>query len=408
MKMLWVSHNVPYPPKTGVLQRNYNLLREASRRAEIHLLAFFHEAILPIRYDMEEVHRELGRFCQRIEIMPMPNVSQLSSLYLTAMKSLFTRAPFSINCMASETMRRRIQVLCAAGGFQLVHFDTISLAGYREGLNGMTFMLNHHNIESNLMERRSRIERNPLKAAYYRLEAKKLRLYESKTCRKFDVNLTVSDLDAAMLGEICPGLNIRVVANGVDTDFFLPSPGDCDPLNLIMVSGMNWYPNRDAVQWMADSIWPLIKKDIPGVSWTIVGAHPPRTILELADSDAAVSVTGFVDDVRPYMGRAGVYLCPMRDGGGTRLKILDALAMGKAIVSTSIGCEGIDVTPNKNVLIADTPGEFVSQIARVASDSQLREELGLEGRRLVETTYSWRAIGATLGAIYEDCVGPKR
>jgi len=174
------------------------------------------------------------------------------------------------------------------------------------------------------------------------------------------------------------------------------------PSNIIMASGMNWFPNRDAVLYMAEKVWPLLIKEYPEASWTVVGASPPKQVLDMADEDKRITVTGFVDDVRPYLSKAEVYLCPMRDGGGTRVKILDALSMGKAIVATTMAVEGIDVTPEKNVLIANTPEDFVQQIGRVMKDKELRDTLGAEARKFVIENYSWDVIGKKLGRIYSD------
>jgi glycosyltransferase involved in cell wall biosynthesis len=155
---------------------------------------------------------------------------------------------------------------------------------------------------------------------------------------------------------------------------------------------MNWFPNRDAVLLMADSVWPELVKVMPEARLTIVGASPPQSILDLAARDRRVTVTGFVEDVRPYMERAQIYLCPMRDGGGTRLKILDALAMGVPIVATQMALEGIDVVPETDVLVANEPGEFVRQIVRLVGDQALWDQLRVNGRMFVERHFAWPVI----------------
>ncbi len=193
------------------------------------------------------------------------------------------------------------------------------------------------------------------------------------------MNLVVSGLDASRLGDIHPGVRTSVIANGVDVDYFRAcGEASAEPGHLIMVSGMNWFPNLDAVLFMTGTIWPALTKVMPDVKLTIVGARPPQSVKSLEARDSRITVTGFVDDIRPYMDRAQVYLCPMRDGGGTRLKILDALSMGKPIVATTIALEGIDVAPEKEVLVGDTPDEFVRQIRHVMNDGALRREPGHE------------------------------
>ena len=261
-------------------------------------------------------------------------------------------------------------------------------------------MLNHHNIESQLFDRRIAYERNPLKRFYLRLEASKLRRYEAAMVGDFDMNLVVSGLDASRLGEIHPGSAPRSSRTASTSTTSGPSAADAEPGHLIMVSGMNWFPNLDAVLFMTRTIWPALTKSTPGVKLTIVGASPPRAVKSLEARDARITVTGFVDDIRPYMDRAQVYLCPMRDGGGTRLKILDALSMGKPIVATTMALEGIDVTPEKEVLVADTPDEFVRQIQRVMHDDALAPELSRNGREFVERKFSWEVIGREMERVF--------
>ena len=405
MKILWLSQNVPYPPKTGVLQRNYNLLREASRIGEVTLLAVVKENILPEEFDLDEALEQLGKFCERIEIVNLPIESSRLLLLATAFKSLFTRDPFSINWIRCREMSNKIATLVREIEFDIIHFDTISLAAYHELAGPTPKVLNHHNIESHLLLRRTLVEENPVKKQYYQLEGRKLQRYEHDVCPKFDRNFTVSSLDGERLEEIAPGISTDVIANGVDVDYFYAT-NDVQPTagRLIMVSGMNWFPNRDAVLHMCQDIWPALAKEIPAASWICVGSSPPPELLSLADQDDRVVVTGFVDDVRPYMADAQIYLCPMRDGGGTRLKILDAMSMGKPIVATSMAYEGIAVTPEENVLIADSPAEFVVQIRRLMNDAQLCRTLGENARSFVTENYSWPVIGKRLADNYRSII----
>jgi len=400
MNLLWISHNIPYPPKTGVLQRNYNLLREASRHADVYLLAVFKSDILPGKYDIDEARRELGKLCREIEIVHLPIESSRAVLYWKALISLFTRDPLSANWVKDDGMRRQLRRLVESRRFDVVHFDTISLAAYRGEVGNIPSILNHHNIESHLLRRRIDFERNPLKRFYYSVEGDKLERYERRVCAEFDTNFTVSALDRDRLLELVPLARADVIANGVDVDYFRHDGSMTVPGNIVMASGMNWFPNRDAVLYMCQEIWPRLSARLPSLTWTVVGASPPPQLLELAERDRRVEVTGFVDDVRPYLSRAEIYLCPMRDGGGTRVKILDALSMSKAIVSTTIGCEGIDVTPGVDVLIADDPEAFVVQIERLHRDAVLRQSLSLAARRLAVERYSWPVIGQNLGAVY--------
>lgn len=405
MQILWISQNVPFPPKTGVLQRNYNLVREASRIGDVTLLAVLKEDILPGGFDLDEAKRELGLLCKKVEVVEIPIESSRLLLYWTALKSLFTSDPFTVNWIKSGRLRDKIAELTRETKFDVIHYDTISLAAYADLAGDTAKVLNHHNIESHLFQRRALIEKHPLKRLYYNIEGKKLQRYEAGICPTFDVNFTVSELDADRLVKIAPGTRTRVIANGVDVDYFSPLTSVAEePESVIMVSGMNWFPNRDAAIYMCDKIWPLLSRKFPNITWTVVGSSPPEKLLQLAASDSHITVTGFVDDVRDYIAKAQVYLCPMRDGGGTRLKILDALAMGKPIVGTTMAYEGISVTPERNVLVADTPEAFVEQIGRLVNDSNLRRQIGEAARKFVIDNYSWPVIGDQLRDCYRDII----
>lgn len=407
MKILWVSQNLPYPPKTGVLQRNYNLISQASQFAELHLVAILKEDILP-GFDEVAATRALQQVCASLKVVRLPIERSRARFLAVLAKSLLTEAPFTANWATSDVLRRALQEAAARMVYDLVYFDTISLAQYRPLFASSVTVLNHHNIESQLMERRTSYERNALKQWYLRLEARKLRRYEAAVARSFDANLVVSSLDGERLAEICPGVTTRVVANGVDVDYFRAHGHTAERGHLVMVSGMNWFPNRDAVLFMTREIWPALTDALRDLKLTIVGASPPRCVRELSQRDRRVSVTGFVDDVRPYMEAAQVYLCPMRDGGGTRLKILDALSMGKAIVATRMALEGIDVQPERDVLIANTPAEFVAQITRIVENDDLRRSLGARGRAFVERHFSWRVIGDSMRRDFTGVVNARR
>lgn len=393
MRILWLSQNLPYPPQTGVLQRNYNLIREASAFAEVHLVAVVKENILPT-FDEHTALVELSKICASVRTVHLPVERSQTRLLWVLLKSLFTTTPFTANWTASPALRRAVAEAVTEGPYDMVFFDTIGLAPYLSFVDGARTSLNHHNIESHLLARRVGYEQNPFRRLYLAIEGRKLRAYEAAVAKRFDVNLVVSELDGVRLEAICPGVSTAVLANGVDVEYFCRrSPlTRVEPGHLVMVSGMNWFPNRDAVLQMTRAVWPELTGHMPDARLTIVGASPPQEVLDLAARDARVTVTGFVDDVRPYMERAQAYLCPMRDGGGTRLKILDALAMGVPIVATKMALEGIDVVAEREVLVAESPPEFVRQIVRLSRDAELWRRLHTNGRTFVESHFAWPVI----------------
>jgi len=397
MKVLWLSHILPYPPKGGVSQRSYNLIKEISKTHKIYLIAINPKKLLSSINQIKNAVKELKKFCYEVEVINLP----VNKSFI-ALKSLFSKRPYTANWLNFPAVRYAIRKFIKKYKFDLVHFDSIDLGEYINEVGNFPKVLNHHNIESQMMFRRFIKEKNILKKIYFFQEAIKLKNYEKKICPKFDYNLTVSELDKERLFKICPDIKIEVIPNGVDVEYFKPKNKNFEPKTLIFAGGMSWYPNRDAMLFFCKKIWPLLKKRWPDVKTTIIGRNPPKYILNLAKQDPNLIVTGFVDDVRPYLEKAHVYVCPIRDGGGTKLKILDALAMGKPIVAHPIAVEGIEVEPEKQVLLAETPQEFVQQIGRLFKNEKLCEFLSKNGRELVVEKYDFRKIGEKLSKIYSE------
>jgi glycosyltransferase involved in cell wall biosynthesis len=322
---------------------------------------------------------------------------------MLALKSLFHRLPFTINWLKSREMEKLASEWSRKYSFDLVHFDVISLAPFLTYFEQIPRVLDHHNIESHMMLRRVRNESNLLKKFYFLQEGLKLQSYEKRLCPKFNLHITCSDLDKIRLTDFVPDLNVHEVPNGVDVDYFSPQDEPSVDESMIFVGNLAWYPNTEAMLFFAREIWPAIKREIPGAVMHVVGAKTPKFLVDFSQDIADFHVHGFVPDVRPYISQAAVYVCPIRDGGGTKLKILDALAMGKAIVADPIACEGIEVEDNQSVLFAERPEEYVAQIKRVFSDIQLRTSLERNARELAVSNYSYSQIGRLLSDLYCEC-----
>lgn len=398
MRILWVGHNLAYPPVRGVLQRNYNLLREAAKECEVYVLAFDQPATRPPGVSAQDCVEALRKFCAHVEYVPL-DAGVTKSRYWLGLRGLLSRNPYDLIWLASHTMAARVKSTLERVKFDTVHFDTLGLAQYGTLLNGVGTVLNHHNIESSMMEHRAATETRPVPRQYWCWEAKKLLRAEQRYCPQFGINLVVSPEDGDTLTGLSPGLETKVVPNGVDTEYFTPR-ADPGGNTLLFCGGLDWYPNGEAMAHFFERIWPRLKQLRPDVRVVIVGRKPPKWLTQLGDTDRHIHVTGFVDDVRPYFTEATAYICPIRVGGGTRLKILDALAMGMPLIGTTFACSGISVQNDKHVLLADTPEAFVSQVLRVLSDPALRHDLAIQGRDLVCEQYSWPVIGRSLRLAY--------
>lgn len=409
MKILWLSHLIPYPPKGGVLQRSYNLIKETSKHHELTLIAFIQTSLLETRCSsveagVKEAYHHLEGYCKQVQFIKIPCESKKYGKNLLAIKSIFTNDPYSINWLKSDEMLAAIRTLNQANDFDLVHFDTISLAPYAKEFDGIPKVLNHHNIESHMMLRRAEQQQNLARKLYFTIEGMKLLRYEKKVCPKFDLHLTCSLLDSARLAEIVPALNITETPNGVDIGYFNPQPENEIEKHLVFAGSLNWYPNRDAMHYFAREIWPLVKNAVPDITMNVIGSSPSPELLELAEKDARFIVHGYVDDVRPYLSSACIYVCPIRDGGGTKLKILDAFSMAMATVAHPTACEGIDVTDGKNILLASTPEEFASKIKRLINEPEMRKNISHQARQLVVDKYTFSMIGEKLSESYQQLV----
>jgi glycosyltransferase involved in cell wall biosynthesis len=246
----------------------------------------------------------------------------------------------------------------------------------------------HHNVESSLLQRRSDVEEPGLRRAYIRYQARLMEREERRWCPAVRLNVMVSAADAKLLIGIAPGSSATVVPNGVDTHQYRPEPPGGQ--GLVFVGGTGWFPNRDALHYFATEILPLIRErtDVP-VVWVGHADDSARMVARRA----GITMTGYVEDIRPSVHAAGCFVVPLRVGGGTRLKILDAWAMGRAVVSTSIGCEGLAAVDGKNIMIRDDPQSFATAVVQILENPDLQQALGRSARDTAESNYSWDAIG---------------
>jgi glycosyltransferase involved in cell wall biosynthesis len=402
MKILWISHFLPYPPKGGALQRSHHLLRQAAGRHEVRLVALNQRKNLPSKQSLKEASRYLESVCSGVDVFPIPSDSAKWRWGAMTVASYLRSTPYDVNWLTNRDMGRFLTRLSQTEAYDLLHVDTIGLYPYAALFAGTPVVLNHHNIESHMMNRRSDNERRPLSRLYFLRESAKLRSYERTACRTCAVNLVVSELDGRRLKQTAGEVRVSVIPNGVDVDYFQPDPsGSGHRDGLIFAGAMDWYPNREAVRFFIREVWPMLREDKRRRPITFLGRNPPRELSEAA-VDTAVRVPGFVDDVRPYMNAAAIYVCPIRDGGGTRLKILDALAMEMPLVGTGLSVEGLDLTEEVHYVRAETAAEFVSQIRRLEGDPGLRRAIASAGRSFVRQRYSWPVIGEQLEGAYRE------
>lgn len=395
-RLLFLCQNLPYPPNGGNLIRSYHTLRLLCQQFEVHALFFSRASMRRGGEDQEEGLAHLRSLASTADAFPIPQDQSLSRFGLDHLRSLLTRSVYTRWVYESRAFRSELNRLLERYVFDIVHVDSLDLVAYLPDLP-RPLVVAHHNVESQLLARRAKAEKPP-KGAYVRWQGDLMRKAEKSWCPEVDLNICVSPEDLSELQEIAPGGDYLVIPNGVDTTSF--SPRGAEPKRGgIFVGGATWFPNLDGMEYFANEILPLIRDQLPNEKFVWIGRIKEE--LRVKFEALGVDVLGYVDDIREEMDRAACSIVPLRVGGGTRLKILDAWAMGKAVVSTPQGCEGLGAVDGRDMLIADTPAEFAKAVVRVLTDTDLRDRLGKNGRERAVTEYDWSVIGQRMHEAYE-------
>jgi glycosyltransferase involved in cell wall biosynthesis len=395
------------------LLRSYHLLRAVASRHEVDLFAFVQEpwlrALFPSRDEgLEECRRALSSICRSVNFVPIERHQRLAGRMRTAFEAMFEQEGYIEGWLRSANASAALTAMSARSHYDLVHFDTIALARYRGLFRAVPATLGHHNIESDTLLRRADNQRNPFLRWYFRRESRRLRRFEQRIAATFAKHIVCSPSDAQRLLAITPHARIAVVPNGVDCEYFHPRGSAQRPDSLIFVGTMNWYPNTDAVLLLLRKIWPKVRSAKPRATLELVGANPPRNVRSLAARSPGVTLRGFLPDIRPLLETASLVVCPVRDGGGTKLKILDACAMTKCVVAHPIACDGIDLESGKDVVLAGTPEETVFAILRLLDDAPTRQRIGTAARLRMLQQYSFASIGAELAALFAQMASEPR
>lgn len=399
MRLLWLSHVLPHPPKGGVLQRSYHLIRGAASVHDVDLLTFRQRAFHPDLESLSESVDALAKFVEPRGVIDLPVDRFRLAKTAKLLSSVVTPEPYSIRWNDGAEMERRVQELASEVAYDVVHFDTIGMFQYRHHFPTATWVLNHHNIESQMMYQRAESASFPLNL-YLRWEAWRLARWESQHGAEADLHLVVSELDGERLCDHVPGARYAVVENAVDTEYFRPLGTKKRAGHVVFVGRIDGYANLSAVRWLRDEIWPLIEARGEPRTLGIVGRNPPEDIVAWGRTTPSVEVSGFVDDVRSAFDEAEVFVCPIYQGGGTRLKILDAMAMGLPIVSHPMAIEGLDIVPGEHVLVADDAAGTANAVEKLLSDPALRERLGRAALEHVDALYSTPAVHKHLNEAY--------
>lgn len=400
MRILMLTLVAPFPPDSGPKIKTYNLLQYLGRHHEVTLVSL-------VRSEQERAHAEsLRGLCKAVYTVPFRRSRLRDALHLAG--SMLTGSSFIMSRDASPELRALLRDLTDREQFDIVHPDQLNMAQFAVDLPG-ALVLDEHNAVWTIVARMAANSASLPKRIFLDLEARRLRRYEGAICARFDALLAVSEPDlrflelaAANAGTMLPPAEVIPIA--VDAHAEPPIPRAEAPKTILSMATMFWPPNVDGVLWFANEVYPLVKREVPDATFAVVGARPPASVRRLAEQDPSIEVTGYVDDPRPYLEQTAALIVPVRAGGGMRVKILEALARGLPIVSTTIGYEGIDLTPGEHLLVGDTPAAFAEALVRVLRDPALGRRLAAAGRRVAEEVYDWRVVNPGVEAAYETAL----
>jgi glycosyltransferase involved in cell wall biosynthesis len=396
MRILLLTQILPFPPDSGPKVKTFRLIQYLSRHHELTLVSL-------VRSEAEVARAaELRVFCKDVYTVQLKRSKLRDLVYL--IRSLVLNRSFIIERDACLELDALLAELTTGETFDVIHADQLNMAQFALKLPGAT-VLDEHNAVWTIVQRMAQHEPFLPKRAFLDFEARKLRRYESEVCAQFDAVMAVSEPDrwALELAATERGTRLAsttVIPIAVDTEQQQLIDRAAQPRTVLSMATMFWPPNVDGVLWFANEVYPLVKAAVPDVRFAVVGARPPQRVQRLAEADPSIVVTGYVDNPQAYLEASAALIVPVRAGGGMRVKILEALARGTPIVSTTVGYEGIALTPGEHLLVGDTPNTFAEAIVRLLQDPEFGRRMAAAGRRLAEERYDWRVVNPQIEGVY--------
>jgi sugar transferase (PEP-CTERM/EpsH1 system associated) len=393
MKILWAGPNFLHPATKGGQIRTLGILRQLSRRHEVHYVAF-----------EDPAHPDAAASACEYSARAYPiqhAVADKRSVQFAAEAAgaLFSRLPLAVSRFQSPALRRKVEELFDRESFDRIVVDFLAMAPSCPDLGRS--VLFQHNVETMIWRRRAEHARGVLRKLYFSLQARRMFDYERAACRASGHIIAVSKADAELMRSMFGVCNVTEVPTGVDIEYFARPAHNPQVAELVFVGSMDWLPNVDGVTYFVQEVLPLIRRRRPECKFAIVGRTPPESILKLGRTVPGVLVTGTVKDVRPYLWGASVSVVPLRIGGGTRLKIYEAMAAGLPVVSTNVGAEGLEVHPPNDIRIADDPKDFAGHCLELLEDERASRQMAARALEMVASNYSWERVAGLFARVLE-------
>jgi len=391
VRLLFLLSSVPYPPNEGIKLINYHLLRELSVRHEISVLA------LSTSHEEEAGIEGVRSLCRTLRVVPHVIPRQCGARLGNLLSD---PAPFCVRQHANATFGAIVRKLVAEEAFDAVHVTYTPMAQYGEMVGNCPRVLALVDCMSQLFASNGRRARNPFVRCYWLAQARKMRAYERDVLTAFHGAVVVTEADRVALPD--SGGYVQVIPNGVDSDYFCPQSEDIGEPSVIFRGILNFLPNVDAAQYLYKDILPIVRQAVPRTRLILAGRDPIPSLRGLVAHDPHVTVTGSLEDIRPVMAQATVHTCPMRGGSGIKNKLLEAMAMGKAVVTTSMGLRGVSALPDREVFVADDPGSFARAVIRLLKEPGLRLQVGNAARDFVLREHTWMSIAGRYEKMYRE------
>lgn len=383
MHLLWLKTDLLHPIDKGGKIRSYHMLRELKKLHHVTYLA------LDDGTAARDAVERADEYCHELIRVPHRTSAKFSSAFFADLaRNMWSPLPYAVHKYRSVEFSRWVERENMKADVVVCDFLFPSV-NVPDRLPRPSVLF-QHNVEALIWRRHADIQTNRLARLYFREQWRRMQAFERTACHKFDAIVAVSAQDRAMMEQDYGAPYVREIPTGVDTEYFRPFPSsEPDPYHVVFSGSMDWLPNHDAMKYFCQQILPRIRASLPAVTFTIVGRNPFPDTVALSREHASIRVTGRVEDVRPYIEQASVYVIPLRIGGGTRLKVFEAMAMEKPIVSTSIGVEGLPVAHGSDVLIADEPAAFAEAVLRLLRDRSLAKRIGTAGATKVRSQFGW-------------------
>ncbi len=402
LKVLFLSQRFLFPMDTGGKIRTGKILEQFKNMASLTLISNVEspkdDPYLP----------EMEKLCDRFIPTPWKETRRYTlKFWLKLLGQSFSRYPVSVLNDYSPDLEAAVYRELSRGDYDLAICDFLqSTLNFRRVKNIPTLLF-QHNVEATITRRHLEKAKDPVSKIFWGLQHRRMLRHEGEMCRRFDGTIAVSEMDKERMETMYGAEHVYAIPTGVDTDFYQPRPDIAEKKQLVFTGSMDWLPNEDAMLYFIEQIFPQILQEEPETELVIVGRRPTSALQKIAEGKTNITLTGWVEDTRPYIAGSAVFIVPIRIGGGTRMKIYEALAMGKAMVSTSVGAEGLPLKHGEQIFFADKEREFADYVLQLLRDEQLRKKMGATARRYVYENFRWERVAEVFTQICTDVANRK-